>query len=93
MRIALLVLVAEDAMQTQINTLTWALGTERENNYVKLTDYYGTDKEDIYEWYENITRTVNTNKWQATWIHMLVGAYLKEAATDFYKKNRGTFTQ
>ena len=41
--------VVGNVFQTQINTLTWALGAGRETNHAKLTDYYDTDKEDIYE--------------------------------------------
>ena len=61
---ALLEIVAGNVLQTQINMLAQALGVGREVNHVKLTDYYGTDKEDIYEWCENIMRTVNANRWQ-----------------------------
>ncbi len=41
--------VIGNELQTQVNTLAWALGAGREANYMKLTDYYGTDKKDIYE--------------------------------------------
>ncbi len=41
--------VAGNVLQTQINTLAWALRARREVNHAKLTDYYGTDKKDIYE--------------------------------------------
>ncbi len=38
--------VVENVFQTQINT---PLGMGREANYIKLTDYYSTNKKDIYE--------------------------------------------
>ncbi|SRR6266498_4176890 len=41
--------VAGNVLQTQINMLVWALGMGRKANHIKLTDYYSTDKEDIYE--------------------------------------------
>ena len=90
---ALPISVAENVLQIQINMLAWALGAGKEATHAKLTDYYGTDKEDIYEWCENVTRTVNANRWQDERIHVLVGVYLKEVAADFYEENRGTFTQ
>jgi len=47
--IALPTPVIRNVLQTQINMLAWALGAGREANHIKLTDYYNTDKEDIYE--------------------------------------------
>ena len=90
---ALPTLVVGNELQTQVNTLTQALRAGKEANHVKLTDYYSTDKEDIYEQCENVTRMVDVNRWQARQIHVLVGAHLKEAVTDFYEENRETFTQ
>ena len=69
------------------------LGAGREANHAKLTDYYSTNKKDIYEQCENVTRAVDANRQQDGQIHMLIEAHLKGAIADFYEENRGTFTQ
>ena len=84
---ALLASIVRNELQTQVNTFAWALEAEKEANHVKLTDYYGIDKEDIYEQCENVARAVDANRWQVVRIYVLVGVYLKGAAADFYKKN------
>ncbi len=42
-------LVQENVLKIQINTFAWTLKVRRKDNHMKLTDYYGTDKKDIYE--------------------------------------------
>ena len=89
---ALLTPVAGNVLQTQINMLAWVLKAGRKANHAKLIDYYGTNKEDIYEQYKNVTRTMDANRWQDGRIHVLVEAHLKGVIVDFYEENKGTFT-
>ncbi len=56
--------VLGNKLQIQVNTLVWTLEAGREANHAKLTDYYDTNKEDIYEQCENVTRVVDANRWQ-----------------------------
>ncbi len=60
----------------------------KEGTYAKLSEYHGKGGEDVIAWYEEVERVAEANNWRAAWIHMIVTAYLKEAATDYYKEER-----
>ena len=72
--------------QTIINTLAWMQTNAREGTYAKLSEYHGKSREDVIAWCEEVERIVIANNWKDAWVHMIVTAYLKGAAADYYEE-------
>ncbi len=77
-----------DGRQTIINTLAWMQTNAREGIYAKLSEYHGKSEEDVMAWYEEVERVATANNWRDARIHIIVAAYLRGAAADYYEEER-----
>ena len=58
----------------------------REGTYVKPSEYHGKSEEDVIVWCEKVERVAVANNWRDGQIHIIVAAYLKGAAANYYEE-------
>ncbi len=58
----------------------------REGIHARLSEFYGKSGEDVTAWYEEVERVATVNNWKVVRIYTIIAAYLKEATTNYYKK-------
>ena len=60
----------------------------RKGMYAKLSEYHGRSREDVIAWCEEVDRVATANNWRDRQIYIIVAAYLKGAAADYYEEER-----
>src|SRR6266542_2560031 len=60
----------------------------RESTFAKLSECYGKSEEDVMTWCEKVDRVATANNWRDARIHMIVAAYLRGAAVDYYEEQK-----
>jgi len=81
-----------DGHQTIINILAWMQTNAREGIHARLSEFHEKSKEDIMAWCKKVDRIATTNNWRVGRIYTIVAAYLKGAATDYYKEESENMT-
>src|SRR6266498_141925 len=77
-----------NAQQTIINTIAWMHANAKEGTYAKLSEYHGKSGEDVMVWCEEVDRVAMANNWRDARIHIIVAAYLRGAAADYYEEKK-----
>ena len=60
----------------------------REGTYAKLSEYHGKSGEDVMAWCEEVDRVAMANNWRDARVHIIVAAYLRGAAMNYYEEQR-----
>ena len=60
----------------------------REGTYAKLSEYHGKSEEDVMAWCEEVDRVATANNWKDARIHIIIAAYLRGAAADYYEEEK-----
>ncbi|RIB27353.1 hypothetical protein C2G38_2160736 [Gigaspora rosea] len=58
----------------------------KENNYVRIKSFFGTENKDPIEWFDDSEHAVKTNNWNGNCRLQIDLGYLKEVAADWYRK-------
>src|SRR6266498_4378531 len=77
-----------NAQQTVINTMAWMHTNAKEGIYARLSEYHSKSEEDIMAWCKEVDRVTMANNWRDARIHMIIAAYLRGAAADYYEEEK-----
>ena len=64
----------------------------KKGSHARLSEYYGKSGKDVIEWTKKVRRVAIANNWRAAQIHMIIAAYLREVAADYYEEESVNIT-